>query len=294
MCFQASLATFEKLVFFVLFIYEIPGGHLHRHSQQFLVHVQAWCLFYSSEIKVVFVPSEGWIPRLQRGLFELSSAFANCGWNTVRDFKTAGKPHPKPSHCCSETPQQSSGRRVYCVDCWSSGSRLFHPEMLPTVAVWFLAGVHVLGALCSWTFLIKSTLWFWLCVFIVDMKTPPLAQLNLCAIMFKTKRLMLSLCHVGISEEMTSWFKCFIFEALWRFTVTTLGCRFLLLSCFTCALSYGVHVLQRAKYRYGSHKWQIQQVVCSCPIFPCQQKGLRSYGLFGLCKCERIMLYFPC
>lgn len=152
-------------MFFVLFIYEIPGGHLHRHSQQFLVHVQAWCLFYSSEIKVVFVPSEGWIPRLQRGLFELSSAFANCGWNTVRDFKTAGKPHPKPSHCCSETPQQSSGRRVYCVDCWSSGSRLFHPEMLPTVAVWFLAGVHVLGALCSWTFLIKSTLWFWLCVF---------------------------------------------------------------------------------------------------------------------------------
>lgn len=83
-----------------------------------------------------------------------------------RDFKTAGKLHPKPSHCCSETPQQSSGRGVYCVDCWSSGSRLFNPEMLPTVAVWFLAGVHVLGALCSWTFLIKSTtLWFWLCVF---------------------------------------------------------------------------------------------------------------------------------
>lgn len=55
-----------------------------------------------------------------------------------RDYKTAGKLHPKPLHCCSETAWQSPGRAVYCEGCWSSGCRLFHPAMLQSVTAWFV------------------------------------------------------------------------------------------------------------------------------------------------------------
>lgn len=68
----------------------------------------------------------------------------------------------------------------------------------------------------------------------------------------------------------------FILDALWsrNDTLIAAACRvrFLRISFFACALGYGVHVLQRAKHRNVNHKRWMQQVVCSCGIFTCQQK----------------------
>lgn len=101
MCFQASLATFEKLVFFVLSEHEIPGGLLQRHSQQ----NPATC---TSMMFILLIRNQSRLCA-RRGLD--SQASERTLWAQLRvcklwlkhrhrDYKTAGKPHPKPSHCC--------------------------------------------------------------------------------------------------------------------------------------------------------------------------------------------------
>lgn len=131
MCFQASLATFEKLVFFVLPEHEIPGGLLQRHSQQ----NPAAC---TSMMFILLIRNQSRLCA-RRGLDSQASERTLWAQRRVcklwlkhrhRDYKTAGKLHPKPSHCCSEAAWQSPGRAVYCEGCWSSGCRLFHCHCL--------------------------------------------------------------------------------------------------------------------------------------------------------------------
>lgn len=55
---------------FVFWVWDSPGGLFQGRSQLILVRVQAWCLFYSSEIRSL------WIPRLQS---EGESLSPNCG-----------------------------------------------------------------------------------------------------------------------------------------------------------------------------------------------------------------------
>lgn len=115
MCFQASLATFEKPVFFVLSEHEIPGGLLQRHSQQ----NPAAC---TSMMFILLIRNQSCLCA-RRGLDSQASEMTLWAQLRVcklwlkhchRDYKTAGKLHPRPSHCCSETAWQSLGRAVYC------------------------------------------------------------------------------------------------------------------------------------------------------------------------------------
>lgn len=80
---------------------------------------------------------------------------------------------------------------------------------------------------------------------------------------------MLRSCHGN--DLLVKSKEVFIFEALWSFkdTVIMAVCifGFPLISFFTCALGYGVHVLEQAKHILVNRKWQNQQVVCSLCYF---------------------------
>lgn len=101
------------------------------------------------------MPSKGWIPRLRRGLFELSVAFASCVWITVTGLsKQLGSSIQNPhTQCCSETPQQSWGRGVNYVETVNQGEAgYFIRKRYKQLAVGFLTVVHLLGAVCCWFF----------------------------------------------------------------------------------------------------------------------------------------------
>lgn len=219
-----SLSTLEKKnVFFLFFIKVRFPKATYRDAVSRL-----WCVYKHGVYFTHQDSKSSWCPA-RFGFGEVSLSLALCSQTVVetesQGFQNSWEAWTKALAPLQwDTPAELGGFNVWrllikwkqVVSSWNAA-----------VAVGFLAAVRVLLALCSWTFLkCHGCHYASVCV---DMKTTPLAQLSLCAIMFKTNTAFMS------CEDRNKWGRDFQGEK-GGFTVTSLACRSLFFNCFACAI----------------------------------------------------------
>lgn len=192
---------------------EIPGGHLRRHSQQILITCTSMMFILLIRNQSRLCAKQGLDSQAaERSLWAQRSVCKLWLNHSHKDFKTAGKLHPKLSHSDAVRHPSRAEREGFKMWKLLIKEKQAISSWNAAVGTLFLSVVHLLCTVkkaghMEWGILIVLIMCLLNWHRHVDMETPPFAQLFLCSngSVLKNKRLMLCSCHVGITEEITSW-----------------------------------------------------------------------------------------